>query len=53
MSEHPIFKVDESEFTKNFNLSALLAKIALGVISAIVIRTALDGIDKFIGKKKS
>ena len=49
---HPLLKVDESKFVQEFNLSVVLGKIALGIVSALAVRYALDKIDKFIGKKR-
>lgn len=51
MKEHPMLAVDTSTFTKEFNLSALLAKVALGVASALVIRYTIKKIDSFMGVK--
>jgi len=50
--DHPILKVDESKFVQEFNLTAVLSKVALGIVSALVVRAALTQIDKFISKGK-
>lgn len=52
MSDHPLFKIDESEFAKNFNLTQVLAKVALGVLSALIVRECLYRIDKFFKVKR-
>jgi len=53
MENHPLLKVDQTQFAKEFNLGTIAAKVALGIISALVVRAALAKIDAFIGKRKS
>jgi hypothetical protein len=50
--EHPMLKIDESKFTQEFNLSIVLGKIALGIVSALVVRYAINKIDAFTVKGK-
>jgi hypothetical protein len=46
---HPMLAIDKSEFTSTFNLSKFLGNVAMGVISALVVRQVL----KFIDERKA
>lgn len=52
MINHPLLKVDETKFTQEFNLSVVLGKIALGIVSALIVRYAIEKIDRFTAKGK-